>query len=110
MVAFDYLTLQSFIDKNFLDDDARWWIELWQTPELNPIRKYTFDVIEEPYQHNVSLDLDVRVRVLLELINDAEYNKRCNKTYLKKLVARLQKSCVRANRTDLVEILNNNCL
>ncbi len=105
MVTFNYLTLSSFVDKNLLDDDARWWIELFEIPEMNPIREYKYTIIEEPYQNTVSLDLDTRVRVLLDLIEDAKHNKNCNKAYLKKLTNYLVEKCSKCNRIDLVELL-----
>ncbi len=106
MNSFNYLTLQGFIDKNLLDDDTRFWIELDQCIELNPIREYKNIVIEDPYEHTVSLDLNTRVIALIDLITNAKYNN-SNTSYLIKLTNKLIERCREQNRNDLeLQLLN----
>ena len=100
MTYLNYLTLQGFVDKNLLDDDARFWIELYDIPELNPIREYKNTIIEEPYQHTVSLDLETRTESLIDLITNSGYNN-SNPRYLVKLANRLIVKCRENTRQDL---------
>ena len=60
-------------------------------------------VLEDRYEHTVSLDLDTRVKVLVDLFSEAKYNRRINKGYLIKLANSLKRKC--GNRTDLIEII-----
>lgn len=106
MTSFNYLTLQGFIDKNLLDDDARFWIEIFEIPELNPIREYKNIVIEQPYEHTISLDLETRVTSLIDLIANAKYNS-SNPAYLIKLTNRLIVRCREQNKPELeLQLLN----
>lgn len=107
MTYLNYLTLHGFVDKNMLDDDARFWIELYEIPELNPIREYKNDVIEDPYQHTVSLDLYTRTVALTDLIVNAKYDN-SNPAYLVKLANNLIARCRECHRHDLeYDILNS---
>ena len=106
MTYFNYLTLQGFIDKNLLDDEARFWLELDEIPEMNPIREYKNIVIDEPYEHSVSFDLETRVAVLIELIANVKYN-RSNPRYLVKLANRLIQKCRETQSPHLeLQLLN----
>lgn len=106
MTSFNYLTLQGFIDKNLLDEDARFWVELYETPELNPIRDYKNTVIENHYEHAVSLDLETRVSSLIDLIVNAKYNN-SNPKYLVKLANILIEKCREQDELELeLRLLN----
>lgn len=101
---FVYTSLKNFLDTHSIDDEARWWLEIESTLEFNPIREYKNVVLEDRYEHTVSLDLDTRVRVLTELFSEAQYNKRINKEYLVKLANSLKSRC--RDRSDLIENIN----
>lgn len=55
------------LDKYALDDDTRFWVELYETIELNPIREFKNVIIETPYENKISLDLDTRIKAIIEL-------------------------------------------
>jgi hypothetical protein len=98
-----YTSLKNFLDTHSIDDEARWWLEIESTLEFNPIREYKNVVLEDRYEHTVSLDLDTRVRVLTDLFSEAKYNNRINKGYLIKLANSLKSRC--RDRVDLIEII-----
>lgn len=107
MTSFNYLTLKGFLDKNTLDDDVRFWIQLDEVIELNPIRDYHMELCDDSkYVHTIKLDLDTRVSTLIELFKNAKYNKRINKPYLLKLFKSLRERCITSNRYDLIEALD----
>lgn len=93
-------SVERFVDLHILDDDARFWLELDEIPELNPIREYKNTIIEEPYQHTVSLDLETRTKSLVDLITNSGYNN-SNPRYLVKLANRLIIKCRENGRQDL---------
>jgi hypothetical protein len=99
-----YTSLKNFLDTHSIDDEARWWLEIESTLEFNPIREYKNVVLEDRYEHTVSLDLDTRVKVLIELFKEAKYNKRINKTYLGKMTLALRAKC--KDRPDLIDTIN----
>jgi hypothetical protein len=104
---FNYLTLQGFLDKNILDEDVRFWIQLDEVIELNPIRDYHIELHDDSrYVHTVKLDLDTRVSALIELFKNAKYSKRINKPYLLKLFKLLRERCIENTRYDLIEVLD----
>lgn len=90
------------LDKYALDDDTRFWIELYEPIELNPIREFKNIVIDTPYENTVSLDLDTRIFAIIDLLN----SKKTNKYYILKLSARLREKCINENRQDLIEKLD----
>ena len=98
-----YTSLKNFLDTHSIDDEARWWLEIESTLEFNPIREYKNVVLDDRYEHTVSLDLDTRVRVLADLLSESKYNKRINKGYLVKLANSLKEKC--KDRSDLIEII-----
>ena len=98
-----YTSLKNFLDNHSIDDEARWWLEIESTLEFNPIREYKNVVLEDRYEHTISLDLDTRVRVLADLFKEAKYNSRVNKVYLTKLANSLKEKC--KDRADLIEII-----
>jgi hypothetical protein len=106
-MTFQYFS-KEFLDKNCLDDDARFWVGLYEQIELNPIRDYTFEIPDEDsYHHTISLDLDTRVSALLDLVKQSEYNKRINKFYLIKQIDRMIEKCIKNEREDLVELIES---
>lgn len=99
-------SIERFVDLNILDDEARFWLELDEIPELNPIREYKNIVIDEPYEHSISFDLETRVAVLIELITNVKYN-RSNPRYLVKLANRLIQKCRETQSPHLeLQLLN----
>lgn len=92
---------RSQLDKYALDDDTKFWVELYEIPEMNPIREYKGIIIEDPYEHTVSLDLDTRVSSIFELFE----SKKSNKLYIIKLANRLLENCINNGRLDLAEVL-----
>lgn len=100
-------SVERFVDLHILDDDARFWLELDEIPELNPIREYKNTVIEDPYEHTVSLDLETRVASLINLIANAKYSN-SNPTYLVKLANRLIMRCREQDKLELeLQLLNS---
>lgn len=91
------------LDKYALDDDTRFWIELYEPIELNPIREFKNVVIDVPYENKVSLDLDTRIFAIIDLLD----SKKTNKYYILKLSDRLREKCINENRQDLVEKLDS---
>lgn len=91
------------LDKYALDDDTRFWIELYETIELNPIREFKNVIIETPYENKVSLDLDTRIKAIIELLG----SKKSNKFYIMGMANKLRNKCIKENRYDLIETLDN---
>jgi len=102
-----YFSLKDFLANNTLDDDARWFLELEATLEFNPIREYKNVVIEDQYEHNVSLDLETRVQTLLDMIEANKKSKRHDDRYLKTLANRLVVRCREQDRPELENKLIN---
>ena len=100
-----YFSFTKFIDKNTLDDDTRWFLELEETLELNPIREYKNVVIDEPFIHHINLDLDDRVSTLIKMFEENQKIKRYNNAYLRKLAHRLIVLSWDNDRPDLEEKL-----
>jgi len=90
------------LDKYALDDDTRFWIELYETIELNPIREFKNVIIETPYENKISLDLDTRIKAIIELLG----SKKSNKFYIMGMVNKLRNKCIKENRYDLIEMLD----
>jgi hypothetical protein len=107
MNELQYLSLKGYLDKYTLDDDIKFWLELDQVIELNPIREYKNIIIEEPYEHTVKLDLDTRTSSLINLIKKSKYNKRLNANYLCSMAIRLQEKASKVDRLDLVQLLEH---
>lgn len=95
-------SIERFVDLHIIDDEARFWLELDEIPELNPIREYKNIVIEVPYESTVSYDLETRTASLIKLFD----SKRSNKKYLIKMLIRLQDKCEQEGRSDLVRLLD----
>lgn len=93
---------ERFMDLYSIDDDARFWLDLDEVPELNPIREYKNIVIEVPYESVVSYDLEIRVKAMVKLFD----SKRSNKKYLMKMLTKLQGKCRQEDRLDLVRLLD----
>ena len=91
------------LDKYALDDDTRFWVELYETIELNPIREFKNVIIETPYENKVSLDLDTRIKAIIELLG----SKKSNKFYIMGMANKLRNKCIKENRYDLIETLDN---
>lgn len=89
------------LDRFVLDDDVRFWVELDDIIELNPIRDYKV-IIDVRYENKVSLDLDTRVKAILDLFE----SKRSDKFYVLEMAINLRNKCIQANRQDLVEFLD----
>lgn len=93
---------RSQLDKYALDDDTRFWVELYETIELNPIREFKNVIIETPYENKVSLDLDTRIRAIIELLG----SEKSNKFYIMRMATKLRNKCINENRYDLIEMLD----
>ena len=91
------------LDKYALDDDTRFWVELYETIELNPIREFKNVIIETPYENKVSIDLDTRIKAIIELLG----SKKSNKFYIMGMANKLRNKCIKENRYDLIETLDN---
>ena len=89
------------MDRFILDDQTRFWQEIDELPELNPIRDYKV-VIDVHYENKVSLDLDTRVKAILTLFE----SKRSDKFYILEMAINLRNKCIKADRTDLVDFLD----
>ena len=100
-----YFSLKDFLSKNTLDDDTRWFLELEETIELNPIREYKNVVIDEPFIHHINLNLDDRVSTLIKMFEESQKIKRYNNAYLRKLAQRLIVLSWDNDRPDLEEKL-----
>ena len=94
---------RSQLDRYALDDDTRFWVELYDTIELNPIREFKNVIIEIPYENKVSLDLDTRISAIIELLG----SKKSNIFYVMEMAAKLRDKCIKENRYDLIETLDN---
>lgn len=90
------------LDKYALDDDTRFWVELYETIELNPIREFKNVIIETPYENKISLDLDTRIKAMIELLG----SKKSNKFYIMGMANKLRNKCINENRYDLIEMLD----
>ncbi len=103
-----YFSLKDFLANNTLDDDARWFLELENTIELNPIREYkNVEISEEPYEHSINLDLETRVPALIEMIEYNKKSKRHDNHYLKTLAIKLKEKCHNQNQLELEQQLDD---
>ena len=93
---------RSQLDRYALDDDTRFWVELYETIELNPIREFKNVIIEIPYENKVSLDLDTRISAIIELLG----SKKSNIFYVMEMAAKLRDKSIKENRHDLIETLD----
>ena len=94
---------RSQLDRYALDDDTRFWVELYETIELNPIREFKNIIIEIPYENKVSLDLDTRISAIIELLG----SKKSNIFYVMGMAERLRDKCIKENRYDLIETFSS---
>ena len=104
-MTLQYFSLKDFLSKNTLDDDTRWFLELDETIELNPIREYKNVVIDEPFIHHINLNLDDRVEILIRMFEDNQKRRKYNNKYLRKLANRLIVLSWDNDRPDLEEKL-----
>ena len=88
-------SLKRFLENNTIDDDARWFLELESTLELNPIRDYKNEMGDnwDSYEHSVILDLPNRIRIYKDLVESGLKSGRLNKRYAAILGNRLLEKC-----------------
>lgn len=105
MDNYNFLISVGLARKLSLDDQASWYIELSEEIEQFPIKEYT-ELFRKNNASTASvciLDLDIRCKALIDLLDKSKGNSE----YQIKLAEKLKTKCASKDRQDLSDLLDS---
>lgn len=104
MDNYNFLISVGLARKLSLDDQASWYVELYEDIDQFPVKEYVelFKKTTATTESVCILDLDVRCHALIDLLDKSKGNSR----YQIELANKLKEKCASKDRNDLSDLLD----